>query len=210
MPEDLRSARVWGSEPGGGRRASVAGVRLLASGGGVQTAPDRLPGAPSSVIAVPQRMGGGLLYVVGGQVWRSETWLDVPRPVLRMAAPISEVFLGLDRAYVMLPAGTLGAFDPRTGAPEGIGSLPAAPRMGRLAALDAWRAVAIGDFVGAMFTVDAGASWRPLEMPGEPTDVSIAGGSLIVRTTDASRQSETWEVEGDGQVLRVPPQMASS
>ena len=82
--------------------------------------------------------------------------------------------------------------------------------MGRLAALDAWRAVAIGDFVGAMFTSDAGASWRPLEVPGEPTDVSVARGALIVRATDAARRSEAWEVESDGQVLRVPSPPATS
>jgi hypothetical protein len=206
VPEDLHAAHVWGAEPNGGRRASVGGVRLLVAGGAVQTAAERLPGAPSSVVEVPERMGGGLLFLVGSQIWRSETWLDVPRPLLRTPSAVGDVFLGLDRAYLSMPGGTLAAFDPRTGAPEGIGALPAAPRMGRLAALDAWRAVAIGDFVGAMLTLDAGASWRPLDLAGEPVDVSTVTGSLVVRTLDASRQAETWEVEPDGQPLRLGAQ----
>src|SRR5581483_1748098 len=103
VPEDLLAARVCGAEPNGSRRASVGGVRLLVAGGGVRTAPERLPAAPTSVVDVPERMGGGLLYVVGSQVWRSETWLDAPRLLLRTASAVNDVFLGLDRAYLAMP-----------------------------------------------------------------------------------------------------------
>ncbi len=204
VPEDLREARAWGAEAGGGVRATVTGVRILLSGEALLTATARLPAAPSDVVAVPERMGGGFLYVLGSQVWRSDTWLGEARALLRSTSAIGDVLVGLDRAYVLLPWGTLAAFDPATGASEDLGSLPASPRMGRVAALDAWHAVAIVDLRPAMVTTDAGASWKPLDVGAEPVDVSTVSGTLVLRGLDPNHQAQFWEVARDGQALRLP------
>jgi hypothetical protein len=210
VPEDLHDVQDWGAEPGGGTRASVSGVRILLSGDALLTAADRLPAAPSAVVAVPDRMGAGFLFVVGSQVWRSDAWLGEARPLVRSPSAIGDVLVGLDRAYLLLAAGTLAAFDPRTGEPQDLGSLPASPRMGRLAALDAWRAVAVVDFRGALVTLDAGASWHPLDLGSEPVDVSTRTGAIVVRGLDSSRQAQWWEVERSGQALRLPSAPPSS
>jgi hypothetical protein len=210
VPESMHDAHPWGAEPGGGLRASVAGVRILLSGDAVLTAADRLPSAPSDVVAVPDRMGGGFLFVLGAQVWRSDTWLGRPWPLVRSPSAIGDVLVGLDRCYLLYPSGTLAAFDPASGASEDLGALPVSPRMGRLAALDAWRAVAVVDLRGAMVTLDAGASWRPLDVAGEPVDVTTGSGALVVRTVDPGRQTAWWEVERDGQALRLPAAPAAA
>jgi hypothetical protein len=204
VPEDVREARAWGAEPGGGVRATVTGVRILLSGDALLTATVRLPSTPSAVVGVPERMGGGFLYVLGSQVWRSDTWLGDARALVRSTSAIGDVLMGLDRAYVLLPGGTLAAFDPATGASEDLGSLPASPRMGRIAALDAWHAVAIVDFRSALVTADAGASWRPLDIGVEPVDISTASGALVLRGLDPNRQAQFWEIARDGQALRLP------
>jgi hypothetical protein len=204
VPESLREARQWGVEAGGGVRATVSAVRLVSGAdGSLVTAPALLPSTPSSVVAVPERMGGGFLYVLGAQLWRSETWLGDVRPLFRAAATLGEVLVGPDRAYVWFPPGTLAAFDPRTGAAEDLGPLPPSPRVGRLAALDAWRAVAIADLRGAIVTLDAGASWRPLQLPIDATDVVVVADAIVVHGLDAGRHPQWWEVGPDGQAARL-------
>jgi hypothetical protein len=204
VPADLREARGWGPEPGGGLRGTVVGVRFLVSGDALLTASARLPAAPSDVVTVPRRMGGGFLFVMGAQVWRSETWLGPVRPLVQSASAVGDVLVGLDRAYLLSASGTLSAFDPQSGTGEDIGPLPSSPRMGQLAAVDAWRAVAIADFRGAMLTLDAGQSWHPLELGDEPLDVSTSGSSIVVRGVGAERRTEWWEIGPDGQASRLP------
>lgn len=203
VPGSLHEAHEWGVEPGGGVRATVSGVRLVSWGDSLVSATDRLPSAPLDVVAVPERMGGGFLFELGTQVWRSETWLGEVHPLLRSSVPIGDVLVGLDRPYLWFSPGSLAAFDARTGAGQALGPLPPSPRMGRVAALDAWRAVVIADFRGALATLDAGTSWRRLELPVEPTEVSVLQGALVVRGLDAGRRPQWWEVERDGQVARL-------
>ncbi len=75
--------------------------------------------------------------------------------------------------------------------------------MGRLVALDAWRAVAIADLRGALVTLDAGATWKSLALPVEPVDVSAAADAIVVRGLDAAKRPQFWEVERDGQAGRL-------
>jgi hypothetical protein len=204
-PASLDEAHAWGLEPGGGVRATVSGVRfVLSADGSLSTADDLLPAAPTFVVSVPGRMGGGFLLGVGPQLWRADSWLGRASPLFRGTAPLAEVLVGLDRAYVVLSQGTLAAFDPRNGAPQDLGALPRSPRMGRLAALDGWHAVAISDLRGAMFTTDAGVSWKPLPLPIDPADAFVSGESIIVQGVDAGQKLQFWEMSGDGQLGRIP------
>src|SRR6185437_9480863 len=64
LPASLEEARAWGSEPGGGVRAVIAGLRIVSSPGGeIAVSRDRLSANPSMVVEVPERLGGGFLFV---------------------------------------------------------------------------------------------------------------------------------------------------
>jgi hypothetical protein len=217
FPEALDDSHGWGIEPGGGVRAIVAGLRVVSmADGSMFVATDRLPATPSSVVVLPERLGGGFLFAIGPHVWRSEGWLGRSTAFFTGSAPISQVLVGLDRVYLRSPQGSLVALDAATGAPVGLGPLPASPSIGRIAALDAWRAVAIADLRGALLTVDAGSTWRPLPLPIEPREVISLGESIAVGGLDEVRQArsqqgssqlvgalEWWEVRPDGQTSKL-------
>jgi hypothetical protein len=201
VPASLDEARVWGAEPGGGVRAVVAGVRIVSSPvGDLVAATDRLPASPSSVVELPERLGGGFLMVLGPHLWRAPTWLETATPLFTLSVPIAEVLVGLDRVYLRSGQGALFAMDPRTGAGLDLGPLPASPRVGSVAALDAWRAVAVADLRGTLLTVDAGSSWRPVSLPIEPSRVTALGETFAVVGVDRRRAvQQWWEVLPDGQ-----------
>jgi len=210
VPLSLDEAHGWGVEPGGGLRAIVAGVRVVSfADGAIVAATDRLPATPTGVTAVPDRMGGGFLYALGTHLWRTDSWLGPPSPILTAPAPIAQVLVGLDRVYVR-SQGTLVAIDARTGARTDLGPLPASPNVGRLAALDAWHAVTVADLRGALVTLDAGSTWRPLALPIEPAEVVALDDSIAVGGPDVGRQTEWWEVRPDGQTGRLSGAPASA
>ncbi|HEX8796292.1 MAG TPA: hypothetical protein VF765_35320 [Polyangiaceae bacterium] len=213
VPLRFAEARSWGTEPGGGLRAIVAGERVVTWGdGSIVASADRLPGAASNVVAVPERMGGGFLFAIGAHLWRSDAWLGAAQPVFTSPTAISSVQVGLDRVYVRTQTGAISAIDPRQGAAMELGPLPASPNVGRLAALDAWRAVAVADLRGAMLTLDAGATWRALPLPIQASDVLALGDLLAVGGMNAAHEVEWWEVRADGQTARLAsaPAAASS
>jgi len=199
LPVSLEGSRAWGSEPGGGVRTVVTGVRLVAWPDGAMTsAVDRLPATPSLVVELPERLGGGFLLAIGARLWRAATWLGPAVPVFTSPLPIVDVSLGLDRVYARSPQGILEALDPRTGFPLGLGPVPASPRVVRVAALDAWREIALADLRGVLVTSDAGVSWRSVALPFQPTDVSAGGGAFSVEGLDANRKTTLWQVAMDG------------
>jgi hypothetical protein len=205
LPIDLGQARTWGEAPGGGTRAIVAGLRVVDwPDGAIVAADDRLPSGVNGVAAVPERMGGGFLYTVGTHLWRSETWLGPVRPIFTSPWAIGNVHVGLDRVYVRTQTGALGALDPRTGALVDLGPVPPSPALGRIAALDAWRAVAVSDLRGAELTLDAGSSWRPLPLPIEPTEIRVEADSIVIGGMDEARDVQWWEVRPGGQLGRLP------
>ncbi len=204
FPENLDEASLYGHEPGRGGRAIVSGLRVTASPEGpIYAATDRFPSTPTSVVELPERMGGGFFFAMGKTLWRAPSWLEQASPAFASITPIAQVLVGLDRAYVRSTTGALTALDPRTGAITDLGPLPASPSVCRLAALDAWRAVAIADLRGALVTLDAGSTWRPLALPIDPNDVVALDGSLAVGGTDENRQAAWWEVRPDGQTGRL-------
>ena len=63
------------------RRIFPALSLVFVSAGSVSHAADRLPQAPSITTELPERMGGGFLFVLGTTVWRAERWLARPEPL---------------------------------------------------------------------------------------------------------------------------------
>jgi hypothetical protein len=208
FPESLEDGQSWGAAPGGGERAFVGGQRVVSwPDGAVAAAVDRLPAAPSAGVEVPARMGGGFLFALGPRLWRADTWLGRALPLVTLSRAITQVQVGLDRMYVSIQGGSLFAVDPQRGKLVGLGPLPATPALGHMAAIDAWRAVVIADLRGALLTVDAGSTWRPLPLPIEPADVVLTGNAIAVGGLDEMHQAEWWEVRADGHVDRLggPP-----
>jgi hypothetical protein len=204
IPEAIDEDKSLGEEPGGGARLIIAGMRIVSlPGGAILTSPDRLPAAPSQTIPLPSRAGGGFLFQIGATLWRSERWLGGVTPVYVSPTTIARIVVGLDRVYVRGSSGTYVAFDAKSGATLDLGAIPPSPFIGAYAATDGWRAVAISDFRGAVATLDAGATWRPLGLPIDAREVQTIGSSIVVSGTDVNRQQQWYEVRGDGQVTRL-------
>lgn len=213
VPSEVDLDPAYGVEPGGGVRTITAGVRLINLGrGGALCARDRLPQAPSDILPVPARMGGGFFYLVGTTVWRSSSWLSTPGPVFRPPQTVMKMFAGLDRVYLRLQSGAHVALDPRTGTPIDLGPLPGTPFLGSMIAVDGWHAVAIADLRGVVSTDDAGVTWRSLRVPFDPSELRRVGDAVYVgaRTGPGSAQAASagrpWvEVQRGGFALSAPP-----
>jgi hypothetical protein len=204
LPENLEELRSLGREPGPGERAIFSGIRISAfPDGAMFAAADRLPSPPSTVVVLPPRLGGGFLFVLGAHLWRAAGWLTRATPIATFSWPIAQVQIGLDRVYVRSPQGAMAAVDPRDGAHVDLGPLPASPTVSRLAAIDAWRAVAIADLRGALMTLDAGSTWRPLGLPIDPSEIVTMEYAFAVGGLDENRQMQWWEVQPDGQTGRM-------
>jgi hypothetical protein len=219
VPASLAEARYWGNAPDGAVRATIAGMRILVYGDGAlltatqasaqTSAQARFATEPAWVVALPDRLGGGFLFAVGKAIWRADSWLGPAVPIFASTGSVAEILVGLDRAYVRYPQGSLVAFDPRTGARMDLGSLPSVPHLGRVAAIDGWRAMAIADLEGARITNDAGNSWQPVALAIEPLElVPLPGGAgVAVGGKDKSRRFVWNAVRFDGTVepLDAPP-----
>lgn len=183
VPERVDASTALGLEPGGGARSFAAGMRVLSfSNGSLLATEQRFAGAPKS-FALPKRLGGGFLFVVSEHdangpdhqiLYRAESWLSPAQPIFASPIGITDLFVGLDRVYVRAPNGSHQALDPRSGATLDLSPWPKSPFVGGYRALDGWRAVAITDLRGIVATFDAGASWKPLPLPIEPTSVDTA------------------------------------
>src|SRR6476619_6343658 len=69
VPEAIDDEKAFGVEPGGGLRAIASGVRVVSlPSGALMAADDRLPYAPTSTTVLPERLGGGFLFVIGNVV----------------------------------------------------------------------------------------------------------------------------------------------
>ncbi len=207
-PESIDEDKTFGVEPGGGLRAIAAGVRVVGMpNGAVMVAGDRLPVAPAITTPLPDRLGGGFLFVLGSTVWRAERWLAPARPIYASPVAIARVTVGLDRVYLRATSGAHQALDPRSGTVLDLGPWPGSSYVGAYAAVDGWRAVAVNDLRGVVATFDAGATWRALDLPMDAHEVTVSGDAIAVGGFDATRTSTWFEVRGDGQVgkLSGPP-----
>ena len=217
VPAGVAGVVAWGTEPGGGVRGIAGGMRLVSyDDGRITTAPNCFAGTPTTMVELPERLGGGFLFGWSKQLWRAQRWLAPATPIYASGPPLGLVQVGLDRVYVRYGDGTLAALDPRTGAALDLGPLRIAPHVQRIAALDGWRALAIADLRGVLFTADAGSSWRALTVPGDVTDVSVEAGAFLVETLEVAAtgwpggvRPRGFLVQASGDVEPAPPRTPS-
>jgi hypothetical protein len=203
LPETVDDSVAYGAEASGGVRAITAGLRVVTSTkGAIVAADDRLPQAPHSTIALPERLGGGFLFVIGNVLWRADRWLGPAKPIFTSPQQVEALTIGLDRVYVRTQNAVL-AVDGRSGQVLDLGPWPASPYVASYAAVDGWRAAAVTDMRGVVATFDAGATWRTLELPFESKQVAVSGDSIAIGGFENGR-SETWyELRADGSLARL-------
>lgn len=203
VPEEVDESSTFGAEASGGERVLVKGLRLVTAPQGVLVAAaDTLPMSPQITTALPERLGGGFLFVLGTSVWRADKWLAPAAPIFTSGMAVQAVVPGLDRVYLRGPAGFV-ALDGRTGKLLDRGPWPASPNVTSYAAADGWRAVAAADLRGTVATFDAGATWRTLDLALEPRAVVPTGDTLAVGGIEGARGEAWFEVRGDGSVARL-------
>ncbi len=164
------SLRLWGRMR----------VRTRA-GGTIERAPDLLPVGRVSSIELPERLGGGFVFVSatgrGTELWRAPSWLEplVPLTTVGPAADMERPLVaGFDRLYLRLRSGELLALDPKSGATIGFGPLPVAPAHADMVFVDGWRGVVDTDLRGPLATFDAGQTWRPIPLSSRVRSVSVS------------------------------------
>jgi hypothetical protein len=196
--------KTYGTEPGGGKRMLVGGVRVIRlAGGGVLSAQDPLPSPPSVTVEVPERLGGGFLFVIGASVWRADKWLSPLRALYEPRMQPTQLFVGLDRAYVRLSNGAYAGFDVKTGTSMDLGPWPPSPEVKAYVAADGWRAVAIADLRGAVATFDAGSKWQPLALPIQPRELHQNGDAIVVTGVDTTGATQSYAVQPNGAIARL-------
>jgi hypothetical protein len=154
-------------------------------------------------VEVPDRLGGGFLFAIGPVIWRADKWLAPLKMIYSVSQAPTQVFIGLDRAYIRLANNAYTAFDAQTGSPMDLGSWPGSPDVTRYIAADGWRAVAIADLRGAIATFDAGGKWQALNLPIQPKDLRLAGDAIVVTGVDASNVQQAYAVQPNGQIAHL-------
>jgi hypothetical protein len=207
VPESPILERSYGVEPGGGIRGIAAGVRIVSfASGAILSATDRLTQTPTAIAVLPDRLGGGVLFAIGDNLWRADRWLSRAQPIFRAPTTISGLWIGLDRVYARLPSNAVIALDPVSGTPLDLGALPASPSVIGFAALDGFRAVALADLRGVVTTTDAGATWRSLPIPIEPKTLTINSGESVIVSSGGS---EAYEVRPEGDFGKITARTGS-
>ncbi len=206
VPEGVEGGTVVEALADGTQRVLLHRLRVEASPEGtVRRAAELLP-ANSSALELPERLGGGYVFVApspGTQLWRSHDFLGRLEPLARLARSPLQALAGPDRLLLRAPAGdrVLG-LDVRGGALVAPSPLPAAPRLGWLTFADAWRGVAFADLLGLVGTSDAGATWRALGVSAVPKGVQVVGDHFVIEAAN-----ERYVVDARGQAARedLPP-----
>ncbi len=182
----------------------VGGVRVIRlAGGGTESSADTLPAPPAVTVEIPERLGGGFLFVINATVFRADKWLSPLHALYEPRMQPTQLFVGLDRAYVRLSNNAYAAFDVKTGLAMDLGPWPPSPEVSGYVAADGWRAVAIADLRGAVATFDAGGQWQSLNLPIQPKDLKLVGDAIVVTGTDATGASQSYAVQPSGQIARL-------
>lgn len=202
LAEEIEGDQGYGVETDGGVRTMKAGLRIVLSNqGAVSVADDRFPQTPQTTLALPERLGGGFLFVLGTSVWRADRWLGRATPIFSSTQTITRVVPGLDRVYLRAQNAFV-AIDGKTGRVLDLGPWPDGPWVADYAAADGWRAIAITDLRGVLATFDAGASWRSVELPIDARNVYTSGESLAIGGIENGRDA-WYELRADGSLARL-------
>ncbi|HVH46508.1 MAG TPA: hypothetical protein VM925_29400, partial [Labilithrix sp.] len=204
LPETVDDTTAnYGSEPGGGLRVIAAGLRLVTSSkGALVAAEDRFPQSPTSTTVLPERLGGGFLFLIGNTIWRADRWLGPAKPIFTSPQQVQAIVPGLDRLYIRAQNVVL-AIDGRTGESLDLGPWPASPYVASYGAADGWRAAAVTDMRGVVATFDAGATWRALDLAMDPKQVVVSNDSLAIGGFENGRTEAWYEVRPDGSIARL-------
>jgi hypothetical protein len=187
--------------PDGTRRLIAAGLRIVDHpDGSIERARDVLSGTNPRAVELPTRLGGGFLIFSGSGttslLWRTKGWLDRLQPLAEVRGQVVDIIPGFDRLYARLENGDFKALDPQSGQQLPLDPLPRATRIGLMAYADAWRAVAVVDYRGALATFDAGASWRSVPLPGRGvSDLWLRDGEFVLQS-----QRERWLLDATGEL----------
>jgi hypothetical protein len=174
--------------PDGSRRMLVEGIRLLDHpDGSIERAGQLLASGNFRALDLPPRLGGGVLVAVTSrastQIWRAKSFLADLEPLAEIWQPTLDIVAGFDRIYAILPNDDPVAIDPFSGLRVSAGPMPSGPRIRSLAFADAWRAVAVVDYLGALTTFDAGASWHKVALQGHAARrATVLEGNFVIDT----------------------------
>lgn len=181
-PARVFPAEAWAApEP----RALSSGLRTeRLPEGGVLVATDLVPGNEElQGIPLPERLGGGFLFVSRGQqtsLWRAASWTAPLNPLATVEMRVERIEPGFDRLYLIGRRETR-ALDVNTGEGMTLGPVPPAASYRELRFGDAWTALAEVPVGGVLATFDGGQQWWPVEGARAVVD---QGAGLFV-TTDA-------------------------
>lgn len=209
VPRRVPLSAAVGHEAGSAR-VLMGTLRVLATpGGSVEIAAARLPSPPVTSEALPARLGGGYLFVIGSSVWRAARWLSEPRPIYAHSAAITELAVGLDRVYARSSNGATAAFDPVTGDTTDLGPWPRFPTVSAYAALDGWHAAALTDIGGVVMTANAGASYHAIAVPSAPTRLYRVDNNVYIASKPPAGPELSYQLTLDGQLHPAQPRAAS-
>lgn len=213
LPEG-REASYQDRDVDGSLRIIAYGLRMLEHPDGSievaeQTIPDRLNVKP---LELPPRLGGGFIFYSSGSrslFWTAKSWLGELKPAASFSADINWVTPGFDRIYLSAQGNNeILAVDPKTWKVTDLGPLPPAPGYGTMAFAGEWVAAVESDVRGVLITLDAGASWRPLEVSTPPSPISVLEDKIAINSyagrmiLDAAGQLEMVGRSGDDSAFK--------
>ena len=173
----LVAASTTGSESGGTPTTSPAGATL----------------------EVPERLGGGWLFVVGREVWSTPGWLQRPKRLFEFSAT-PRVYVGMATLVAQEPWRPPVAFRP-DGQVVPLTGWPESPAIADLAARDATHAAVVADLRGLAVTEDGGTTWREIPSTRTPIGVRVAAGGYLVHGRNGGDERETsWRIDVHGDV----------
>jgi hypothetical protein len=177
-----------GLDSDGSRRVIAQGLRLIQRpDGALNAASEFLPSARNvTTLELPERLGGGFLFVVNTSgtalLFGSDTFTGPLRAFGSLSGDVERVVAGLDRLYVLRARSTWLALDLETGKEIGLGSLPPSPGYGSMAFADPWLGAVELPLRGVVATFDAGQTWHPLEQPR--AQLSVVNAGVLVETAE--------------------------
>lgn len=194
-----------------GAWARLGAMRVLLREGLADAAPQPLllqdtagatnASGPSQVLPVPARLGGGVMFVLGRELWYAKSWLDDATPLLAFDE-VPRLLAGFREIVVLSPSrAPIGV--KITGELVPLDAYPPAPALLDLAVRDhrdgARSAAIVADLLGLAITDDGGTSWRDVTTTRTAQGVRADGSGFVVRgrnSTDA--QERSWHVDPFG------------
>lgn len=153
----------------------------------------------SSAYAVPPRLGGGWLFVVGRELWHAPSWLAAPKRLFEFNT-VPRVHLGLDAPVAQETGRAPFAFRVQDGARVPLERWPSSPAVVEIAARDAQHAAVVADLRGLSVTDDGGLTWKEVLTPRTPFGVRASPGGYQVRVRNGGDDREVgWQVDLHGE-----------